>query len=104
MKLQNIIKAIQTSQVRISDHAREEAKADSFLLNEIFFSVYNGEIIEDYPGDKPYPSCLIYGSTESGKFVHSVWAYNSEIQKAVLITVYEPDPKRWIDLKKRKTA
>ncbi len=104
MKIQDIVKAIQTGKIRISDHARDEAREDSLLLNEIFFSVCNGEIIEDYPKDKPYPSCLICGFTENGRPVHSVWAYNQEKQKAVLITVYEPDPGRWINFKKRKTA
>ncbi len=53
MKIQDIVKAIQTGKIRISDHARDEAREDSLLLNEIFFSVCNGEIIEDYPKDKP---------------------------------------------------
>ncbi len=102
MNIQDIINAIQTGDVRVSDHARDEAKEDSFFLKEILFSVCNGEIIEYYPTDKPYPSCLVYGCTQSGRNVHSVWAYNSEKQKAVMITVYEPDSKRWIDCKKRK--
>ncbi len=36
-------------------------------FDEIFLSVLHGEIIEDYPTDKPYPSCLIYGQTFSGR-------------------------------------
>ncbi len=95
MNIENLIKAIQAKQVRISEHAKDEAQEDSLLLSEIFFSISDGEIIEDYPEDKPYPSCLICGFTEGGRPVHSVWAYNSEKQKAVLITVYEPDSERW---------
>jgi hypothetical protein len=95
MKTENIIRAIAAGNVRISDHARDEAREDLLLLREIFFSVANGDIIEDYPADRPYPSCLICGFTESGRPVHSVWAYNLEKQKAVLITVYESDPERW---------
>mgnify|MGYP003961493415 CR=1 FL=1 len=102
MKIQNIIKAIQDGTVRISDHARDEAREDSLLLKDIFFSVCNGEIIEDYPADKPYPSCLIYGITENARPIHSVWAYNREKQKAILITVYAPDPERWIAFKQRR--
>ncbi|MCP4108647.1 MAG: DUF4258 domain-containing protein, partial [Desulfobacteraceae bacterium] len=48
-------------------HARKEAKEDSLKLDNIFFSACNGEITEDYPGDSPYPSCLIYGRTSSGE-------------------------------------
>jgi len=61
---------------RISDHADEEAEADELTFDEIYFSISHGEIIEDYPDDKPYPSCLIFGMTFSGDPVHSVWAYN----------------------------
>ena len=57
------------------------------VLDDIFFSVNNGEIIEDYPNDKPYPSCLIYGKMSSGDPIHSVWAYSAENRIAILITV-----------------
>ena len=102
MKIQDIVEAIETKQIRISDHAKDEAKEDSLLLSTIFHSVRHGEIIEDYPDDQPYPSCLIYGKTENSQPVHSVWAFNAEKKKTVLITVYRPDPARWIDWKERK--
>jgi len=66
------------------------------------FSVFQGEVIEEYSDDKPFPSCLIYGNTFGGDPVHSVWAYNRENQWAVLITVYRPDPQRWIDWRTRR--
>lgn len=75
MDITKIIEAIQASRVRISDHADEEAEADKLTYEEIYFSVLHGEIIEEYPADRPYPSCLIYGQTFSGDPVHSVWAY-----------------------------
>lgn len=61
MNIAYIIEAIRANRVRITDHADEEAEADQLTFDEIYFSVLNGEIIEDYPNDKPYPSCLIYG-------------------------------------------
>jgi Domain of unknown function (DUF4258) len=76
--IQDIIEAIRANRVRVSDHADEEAEADQISFDEIFFSVLYGEIIEDYPTDKPYPSCLIYGQTFGGDPIHSVWAYNTE--------------------------
>ena len=56
-----------------------------------------------YPKDKPYPNCLIYGENFRKGPVHSVLAYNRENSWAVVITVYRPDPKRWIKFKTRKT-
>ena len=34
--------------------------------------------------------------------MHSVWAYNQENHWAVLITVYRPDPKHWINWRTRR--
>jgi hypothetical protein len=102
MKLEEIIDAIHNSRIRITDHADEEAQADDLSFNEIFVSVFQGEIIEDYRDDKPYPSCLIYGETFNNDVIHSVWGYNEENQWAVLITVYRPDAELWINGKKRR--
>ncbi len=100
--LEVIVGAIAHNRLRVTDHADEEAAADTLLLNDIFASVINGEIIESYPNDKPYPSCLVCGKAPCGSTVHSVWAYNSLTDHVVLITVYRPDPRRWIDGRVRK--
>jgi hypothetical protein len=76
MEITDIVDAIHAKRIRITGHAEEEAEADRLALDETFFSVFQGEIIEDYPTDKPYPSCLIYGHASSGEPIHSVWAYN----------------------------
>lgn len=102
MEIEHIIKAIESNKVKITDHADEEAQADSLSFDEIFFSVIQGEIIEDYKTDKPSPSCLILGKTFRGNPVHSVWAYNEKSGWAVLITVYKPDPSLWIEWKERR--
>ncbi len=101
MDIENIIDAIRSGYVRITDHADEEAFDDSLTYDEIYSSVIQGEVIEDYPNDKPYPSCLIMGKNFSGDPIHSVWAYNPENLWAVLITVYRPNPGRWIGWKVR---
>jgi hypothetical protein len=87
MNIENIINAIRNNQVRITDHADEEAVDDCLTYEEIYFSAIRGEVIENYPSDKPYPSCLILGRNFSSEPIHSVWAYNSENLWVVLITV-----------------
>jgi hypothetical protein len=104
MDIGDIIDAIGAGRVRITDHADEEAAADRLQLDEVYASVAHGEVIEDYPTDTPYPSCLILGRTPEGNPVHSVWAYNAKSQWAVLVTVYRPDPQRWIDWRMRRGA
>jgi hypothetical protein len=102
MKIDDIIESIRSNRIRITDHAYEEAHSDNLSFDEIFLSIFHGEIIENYPDDKPYPSCLIYGSNFNQEPIHSVWAYNPENKWSVLITVYRPDPNRWINWKKRR--
>ncbi len=102
VNIDKIIEAIRKDRVRITDHADEETQADELTFDQVFFSVFQGEVIEEYPHDRPYPSCLIYGDSFSGEPIHSVWAYNSDNSWAVLITVYIPDPSRWIDWRTRR--
>ena len=101
MDIEKIIDAIRSSRVRITDHAVEEAEDDGLVFDEVYFSVMHGEVIEDYPNDMPYPSCLVFGKSFGGDPIHTVWAYNERNKWAVLITVYRPDPRRWINWKKR---
>jgi hypothetical protein len=102
MDLTDIVEAIRHDRVRITDHADEQAEVDDLALDAVYLSVLHGEIIEDYPDDRPYPSCLIYGRSSGGDPIHSVWAYNEVNGWAVLVTVYRPDPERWIDWRERK--
>lgn len=101
IKLPDIIHAIQNSRVRITDHADEETFNDDLTYEEVYASVVQGEIIENYPTDRPYPSCLIFGKNFLGEPIHSVWGYNENNMWSVLITVYRPDPDRWINWKVR---
>ncbi len=79
MDIENVINAIRSSRVRITDPADEEAFDDTLTYEEIYSSVIQGEVVEDYPNDKPYPSCLIMGKNFLGEPIHSVWAYNPKI-------------------------
>ncbi len=54
----------------------------------------NGEVIEEYPEDTPYPSRLILGWCAS-RPLHVVVADNLEAEETVVITVYEPDSSQW---------
>ena len=80
----------------------EKLRERKIGAEDIEETIRNGAIIEDYPDDNPYPSCLIYGNTFSQEPVHSVWAYNQKNRWAVVITVYRPDPQRWIDWRTRR--
>jgi hypothetical protein len=54
--------------------------------------VSRGKVIESYPEDKPYPSCLLLGWSD-GRAIHVVSA--TAEHEIIIITVYEPDPAQW---------
>ena len=54
----------------------------------------NGETIETYPDDTPYPSRLVLGWLGS-RPLHVVVADDAEAQETIVVTVYEPDPEQW---------
>lgn len=70
--------------------------------HEVFESIVSGQIIESYPDDKPYPSTLIFGRSKQNRPLHIVCAYNKDDDLTIVITVYQPDPKLWIDYKIRR--
>lgn len=70
--------------------------------HEVYEAVCSGEVIEEYPEDKLYPSVLIYGRTTSDRPLHIVCAYDIEEDLSIVITVYQPNPDLWIDYKRRK--
>ena len=60
-----------------------------------------GEIIEDYPDDFSYPSCLIYGCANDGKIVHVVAGFDGNM--VYIITAYIPNTTKFEnDLKTRR--
>ena len=100
INLDLIVEAIRADRIRITDHADEEAAADRVSIEHALNSIAAGEILEQYPGEQPYPSCLIYSQSDGP--LHSVWAYNEKNSWAVLITIYRPDPQRWLNWRVRR--
>jgi len=84
-----------------SKHATDQTILREISVQEIRDMIRVGEIIEDYPDDKYGPSCLIFGFTSNKRPIHIQCSYPSRIMIKV-ITVYEPDPEKWIDLKIRR--
>lgn len=104
MDIYRIQAALERGNFRVSNHADEELENDGLSFYETKESVQHGEVIEDYPLDRPFPSCLIYGTTGTGTRIHSVWGYSEGKSTAILVTVYRPDPAKWEeDFRKRKT-
>jgi hypothetical protein len=69
---------------------------------EVYEAICTGEVIETYPDDTPYPSVLLFGMTATKRPLHTVCAYDDEADRVVIVTVYQPDPRRWEDYRRRK--
>jgi hypothetical protein len=85
-----------------SKHAVDQSIIRRIDVAELREAIFNGHIIEDYPDDKYGPSCLIFGETTAGRAIHVQCSYPSR-PLVKIITLYEPDPARWIDFKVRSS-
>lgn len=82
-------------------HALERMQERDISREDVRSCIMNGEIIEDYPDDFPYPSCLIFGHTTDNKVLHAVVSITEE--QIGIITVYYPNTQKFEDdLKTRK--
>ena len=59
------------------------------------------EIIESYTQDKYPPSGLLLGMTRAGRALHLQVSF-AESDMTKIITIYEPDPKEWIENRNRR--
>jgi hypothetical protein len=103
--LEVITKCFLGNQVFYSAHARREMREEELgeiKEQEVFNAIRNGEVIEDYPDDKPYPSALVIGFSESDKPLHIVCAYDSKDNLVIVVTAYRPDPNKWIKFRSRR--
>ncbi|MDX1520941.1 MAG: DUF4258 domain-containing protein [Anaerolineae bacterium] len=86
-----------------SEHAVNQSIHRHISVQEVYEAISNGETIEDYPDDKYGPSCLVLGFTKSQRPLHIQCTYPSR-PLVKIITLYEPDPDKWIDFKVRSKS
>lgn len=79
--------------VLISEHAAMRFRERGIKAKDIRLAVNNGEIIEQYPEDFPFPSCLILGKSANELWLHVVMSDEGSIGR--IITAYYPDPDKW---------
>lgn len=101
MDIIKIKELCQDETIEVTNHILVRCQQRNISYREIKEVIRDGEIIEEYPEDYPYPSCLILGMTIKSRFLHVVVGIGE--RKLWLITAYEPDPGQWEDgFKKRK--
>lgn len=71
-----------------SIHVLTRLQERGIYQDDVVNAIHTGEIIEQYPDDKPEPSCLVLGLSVNGKPLHVVCSfYDSYI---TMITAYFP--------------
>lgn len=101
--LDEIRQKIEAGQFEFSRHAVDQTIIRRISVHEVREIFADAEVIEDYPEDKYGPRCLIFGRTMAARPLHIQCSYPSRPLIKV-ITLYEPDPARWIDLKIRRAS
>lgn len=87
--------------IAITEHARTRLYERNISIDDIVNGINAGEIIKQYPDDKPLASCLILGFSAKSEYIHIVVSCDADF--IYLITAYFPDPDIWeSDLKTRK--
>jgi hypothetical protein len=76
--------------IELTAHSLHRIVERNISKAEIQEAAYNAEVIEDYPDDKYYASCLLLGLTEAGRPLH---LHVSRVpgENVRLITLYEPN-------------
>jgi hypothetical protein len=100
--IEEIRAKIAQDQFEFSQHAVDQSIIRHISVQEVREMIADGQVIEDYPDDKYGPSCLIFGFTLKRRPLHVQCSYPSR-PLVKIITLYEPDPKLWIDFRVRRT-
>jgi hypothetical protein len=86
---------ILTRRYRLTKHATIVRLERDITIAELEQALLGGEIIERYPNDQPYPSCLVLGWLTSGDPLHVVCSKGNVEPALRIVTLYEPEDARW---------
>ena len=89
--------------IHYSRHAFERMFERAITTEVIRKVVTKGEIIANYPDDRPFPSALILGFDQA-RPIHVVAARNATTGECHVVTVYVPDPALWDATFKQRRA
>lgn len=79
--------------VFVTEHAAERFRQRGIKIRDIRCAVDNGKIIEQYPHDFPFKSCLILGKDRQDVFMHVCMSDEGNMSK--IVTAYYPDKNKW---------
>jgi Domain of unknown function (DUF4258) len=82
--------ALQEGNIVWRRHVLEKMLERGISRNEVLQVLLNGEVIQRYDEDKPFPSMLVLGFSVD-RPLHVVASFDENNQVVFVITTYEPD-------------
>jgi len=96
LKIEDIRNLCTDEKIVLTEHLLTRMRQRKIRFNDIKMTIFNGDIIEQYPSDFPFPSCLINGNN-----IHIVCSIGDGC--LYIITAYRPSIDKWeAEGKKRK--
>ena len=89
MDLSALKSAIHSGDYLWKKHSLVRLAERNITQDEALEVILNGDVIEEYPDDQPYPSCLMFEEV-NGRPLHLVVALDPGDNFVYIITVYEP--------------
>ena len=73
--VEDIAQHLEKRSLRWTDHIFERLAQRGIRMDDVIVALGNGEIIEQYPNDYPFPSCLVlgHGRTDSSCCLRFGW-------------------------------
>ena len=82
------------SRILLSRHALQRMFQRSIAPREVHEAIVNGEAIEQYPDDQPFPSTLLLAVVD-GRPLHVLVSRDPLTATCHVVTVYVPDAAQW---------
>lgn len=89
MNIDLLKKAIESGHIEWQRHALERMMERGISREIVKKILLSGELIEDYPNTKPFPSALFFCVVKKEP-LHAVVAFDSEEEFCFVITAYKP--------------
>ena len=101
LTIEIIKRCLGENKIKWRGHMLARMQQRGIKVDQVLHCLLNGEVIEDYPTDYPYPSCLVLGQTDELNALHIVCAVGQD--HIWMITTYYPDKDEWAeDFRKRR--
>ena len=104
MEYQSIKDIAEKDRIAFKKHCTLRMYERKIFADEVKEALTKGEIVENYPEDRPPPSCLILGYTGKDRPLHVVVAIDVKEQMLWVITAYEPGLEEWEQGFKRRIS